>query len=64
MSQREIRRYEICNMLEEIYSELSDNLPTEKRRDKARFILAQAKEIEIEADDFHERSDLISDAAL
>jgi|GEM_PF-4321653 len=61
---REIRRFEICDMLEEIYSALSVHIPVEKRQECARLIISKAEALDIDADDYLNMSDLVSDAEL
>jgi coenzyme F420-reducing hydrogenase delta subunit len=59
-----IRRFEITDAIERIYSELSVDTPKEKRKDKARAVIRALSEIGIEKDDFRVKSDIFSDAEI
>ena len=61
---REIRRFEISDMLEEIYSALSVHIPVDRRQECARLIIAKGEELDIDADSYINKSDLVSDAEL
>ena len=61
---REIRRFEISDMLEEIYSALSVHIPVKKRQECARLIISKGEALDIDADDYLTMSDLVSDAEL
>jgi hypothetical protein len=59
-----IRIGELINMLEEIYSEFSLDVPAVDRKKRALFVIEQAEQIGIDAMLFHEKSDLVSDAGI
>jgi hypothetical protein len=59
-----IRRFEITDAIELIYSELSVDIPKDKRKDKARAVIRALSEIGIEKYDFRVKSDIFSDAEI
>jgi hypothetical protein len=59
-----VRRFELIDCVNEIWGKLSFDIPTEKRREDARFVLTALEKIDVKPSDFKSDSELIGDAGI